>query len=382
MSESLNQSTYKSIPSPSFVLEEKKLIKNLELIDHVQKSAAVSIILALKGFAMWSCFDMIRGYLKSATASSLNEAKLCTEKFGKKAHTYAVAYTDNEFEELAHLSSHLTFNSLAQFDRFSTKIPAHLSVGLRVNPEWSDVTTDLYNPAHSNSRLGLVVSSLPEILPDKIEGLHFHVLCESSAESLVTVLDHFEKKFSKYFHQIKWINMGGGHLMTSEGYNIELLISTLKKFKEKYQIAIILEPGCAVAWQTGFLKTSVIDIISNEGISTAIIDASFTCHMPDCLEMPYRPFIVEGSRDEHTHEFPYRLGGVSCLAGDYLEAYSFQNTLKVGDSITFCDMMHYTMVKTSMFNGVKHPSIVLLKADDSYQLLREFTYEDYRDRLS
>ena len=280
------------------------------------------------------------------------------------------------------LSSHVTFNSLNQFYKFQDRVPSRISMGLRVNPEWSDVVTDLYNPAHAHSRLGLISSSLPENLPSNIEGLHFHVLCESSAAALVKVLENFEKKFKKYLSNIKWLNLGGGHLITKDGYDVELLVNTLKYFKKKYQVEIILEPGGAIAWQTGFLKATIIDIVENQGSPTAIIDASFTCHMPDCLEMPYRPEIMEGSYHAEKYPFRYNIGGVSCLAGDFLTDYSFSKPLKIGNTLTFQDMMHYTMVKTTMFNGIDHPSIGVIRADDRFELLKTFTYQDYRDKLS
>ena len=382
MLKSFSQDTFEAIPSPCFVLEDEKLRHNLKRMDSVQKRGQINVILALKGFAMWSSFPLIKAYLKGAAASSMNEAKLCVEKFSALAHTYAVGYRDEEFDEFMKLSSHVTFNSLNQFHKFQDRVPAHISMGLRVNPEWSDVTADLYNPAYAHSRLGLISSSLPEALPPNIEGLHFHVLCESSAAALVQVLENFETKFKKYLPNIKWLNMGGGHLITKEGYDVELLVDTLKYFKKKYQVEIILEPGGAIAWQAGFLKTTIIDIVENEGSPTAVIDASFACHMPDCLEMPYRPEIMEGSHHPKKQPFRYNIGGVSCLAGDFLADYSFSKPLKIGDTLTFLDMMHYSMVKTTMFNGINHPSIGVIRADHTFELLKTFTYQDYRDRLS
>ena len=382
MSRLLNQDIFETIPSPCFVLEEAKLRRNLKQIDRVQKSAQITILLALKGFAMWSSFSLIKTFLNTASASSVNEAKLCVEKFNELSHTYAVGYKDDEFDELMKLSSHVTFNSLNQYYKFHNQVPTGISIGLRVNPEHSDVTVGLYNPANPYSRLGLTSESLPKSLPSNIEGLHFHVLCESSAAALVQVLKIFEKKFKKYLPNIKWINMGGGHLITKEGYDVKLLINTLKHFKMKYQVEIIIEPSGAIAWQTGFLKTTVIDIVENHGSLTAVIDASFTCHMPDCLEMPYRPEILEGSQDPEKYTFRYNLGGISCLAGDFLEEYSFSKPLQIGDTLTFQDMMHYTMVKTTFFNGINHPSIGVIRSDQKFELLKVFSYKDYRDKLS
>ena len=369
------------IPSPCFVLDEEKLIQNLQLIDHVQKSAEIEIILAFKGFAMWSAFPTVRKYVKGATASSLNEVRLCNEEMEVESHTYCVAYSDDEFDEIVAKSSHITFNSLAQYQRFIDRVPEKVSVGLRVNPEWSDVETDLYNPSSPVSRLGITSENLEE-LPDRVEGLHFHVLCESDSHALENVLKAFEKRFGHFLSGIKWVNMGGGHLMTRKGYDTDHLIKLLSDFRKKHDIHVILEPGSAFAWQTGNLHTKVLDVVENGGKKTAIFDGSFTCHMPDCLEMPYRPKLENGSDVKVEGWHPYRLGGVSCLAGDFLDEYWFEKPLAVGDSIVFKDMIHYTMVKTSTFNGVKHPSIGIIKQGGSFELIREFGYDDFKNRLS
>jgi len=373
---------FSKIPSPCFVLEEERLERNLRLIDRVQQEAGVEIILAFKGFAMWSAFPIVKKYLKGATASSLHEARLCFEEMGTRAHTYAVAYQPDQFQEIASLSSHITFNSLSQYKHFQHQLPEGVECGLRINPEWSDVETDLYNPSSPVSRLGITSPHLAGGLPEGISGLHFHVLCESSAESLVQVLRQVEHNFGHLLHQLKWINMGGGHLMTREGYNIDLLIRTLKEFREKYQVNVILEPGSAIAWQTGDLKSTVLDIVENNGVKTAIADISFTCHMPDCLEMPYRPVITGASRNPNGLPHSYRIGGVSCLAGDFMEAYGFDKPLAIGDELVFEDMIHYTMVKTSMFNGVHHPAIGIWRKEGTFDLIREFDYQDYKRRLS
>jgi len=372
---------FNRVPSPCYVIDERRLKNNLDIIERVQQEAGVEIILAFKGFATWGVFPIIRNKLAGATASSLYEARLCNEEIKKKAHTYAVAYQKDEFDEIAELSSHITFNSLNQFHQFSDKIPADLQVGIRVNPEWSDVETDLYNPASPSSRLGMTAGSIEE-LPKRINGLHFHVLCESSAESLVRVLENLENRFEGLLKKVDWVNMGGGHLMTRKGYNLELLISTLKDFKKKHNVDIVLEPGSAIAWQTGDLKSTVLDIVENNGVKTAIANISFTCHMPDCLEMPYKPVITGASLNTDDKPYQYRIGGVSCLAGDYMEAFGFDNQLKVGDTLIFEDMIHYTMVKTTMFNGVKHPSIGIWQEETGFKLIREFEYEDYKRRLS
>ena len=369
------------IPTPCYVLDERALIENLRILDHVKKEAGIEIILAFKGFAMWSAFPSVKKYIQGATASSLHEVNLCYEEMGTKSHTYCVAYKENEFEEIVSKSSHITFNSLSQYDSFIDQVPDNVSVGIRVNPEWSDVETDLYNPSSPVSRLGITQENLSR-LPDRVEGLHFHVLCESDSYALENVLQSLEERFGTYLSEVKWINMGGGHLMTRKGYDTAHLIQLLRQFKEKHDVQIILEPGSAFAWQTGDLHCTVLDIVENGGVKTAIFDGSFTCHMPDCLEMPYRPKLENGSEGKIEGWHTYRLGGVSCLAGDFLEAYWFETPLKIGDSIIFKDMIHYTMVKTTTFNGVAHPSIGIIRENGSFELVREFGYDDFKNRLS
>lgn len=374
---------YQQIPSPAYVIDEARLRQNLELIAQVQADAGVDIILAFKGFACWPMFPLVRKYVKGATASSLHEARLCFEEMKSKAHTYCVAYRDQEFDEMLSYSSHLTFNSLDQFHRFKDRVAAYdspISMGLRVNPGWSDVETDLYNPTSPTSRLGVDAASLASGLPAGIEGLHFHALCESSAESLERVLQSFEAKFGHFLGQLKWVNMGGGHLMTRKGYNLELLVKVLKRFREKYDLQVILEPGGAIAWETGELVASVLDIVKRGEVKTAILDVSFTNHMPDTLEMPYRPKII-GAGDPVEGKPTYRLGGMSCLAGDFMGEYSFDQELEIGSRIVFLDMIHYTIVKTTMFNGLDHPAIVSWAEAGEVKVLREFGYEDYKGRM-
>jgi carboxynorspermidine decarboxylase len=374
---------YSKIPSPCYVLDEVAFRKNLELIKSVKEQAGVEIILAFKAFAMWSVFPIVREYIPFTTASSLAEARLAFEEMGSPAHTYSPAYTDKEFPAIMNCSSHITFNSLAQFERFYPQTQFNnISCGLRINPEFSDVETDLYNPCAPGSRLGIVADLLSDKLPEGVEGLHFHTLCESSSYDLEKTLNVVEKKFGKYFPQIKWLNMGGGHLMTREGYNTDHLISLLKSFKAKYpHLQLILEPGSAFAWRTGVLISSVIDIVENKGIKTAMLDVSFACHMPDCLEMPYKPSIV-GATNAIPGKPTYRMGGNSCLSGDFMGDWSFNKELKIGDCIVFEDMIHYTMVKTTMFNGVSHPSIGIWTTGNEFRLIREFGYEDYKSRMS
>ncbi|NCB84222.1 MAG: carboxynorspermidine decarboxylase [Bacteroidia bacterium] len=374
---------YSKIPSPCYVIEEQSFRRNLALISSVAQRAEVEIILAFKAFAMWSVFPVVREYVQCSTASSLSEARLAYEEMGSKAHTYAPAYSEAEFPEIMSLSSHITFNSLSQFQKFYPyTLEKNISCGLRINPEYSDVETDLYNPCAPGSRLGVVADLLGDHLPEGVEGLHFHTLCESNSFDLEKTLAVIDEKFGKYFPQIKWLNMGGGHLMTHKDYDVEHLITLLKNFRAKYpHLHIILEPGSAFAWQTGFLLSTVLDVVENKGIKTAMLDVSFSCHMPDCLEMPYKP-AIRGASDVISGKPAYRMGGNSCLSGDFYGSWSFENELKVGDQVIFEDMIHYTMVKTTMFNGVTHPSIGILTKENEFKLIRRFGYEDYKNRMS
>lgn len=378
-------SRFENVPSPCFVIEEEKLRANLELISYVMKKAGVEIIPAFKGFSMWSVFPVVREFVSGASASSLNEARLCYEEMKVKAHTYSPAYHPEEFSEILGYSSHIVFNSMAQYVRHIDEVNAHsekISVGIRVNPEFSEVEPLIYNACSPGSRLGILASQLPERLPSGIEGLHFHTLCESGADDLEKTLEAFERNFGHYIEQVKWINMGGGHLMTRKGYDIEKLIRLLQKFKQKYNKHIILEPGSAFAWETGVLIATVLDVVENRGIQTAMLDVSFAAHMPDCLEMPYKPRI-EGSYFDPLPEKPtYRMGGNSCLSGDFMGSWSFDQPLSPGQRLIFEDMIHYTMVKTNFFNGVGHPSIGILQSDGSFRRVRSFGYDDYRNKLS
>lgn len=376
----------KKIPSPCFVLDESRLRENLQLINRVQQEAGVTVILAFKGFAMWSAFPLVRQYLKGATASSFNEARLCFEEMKVKAHTYAVAYRPSEFGKILKYSSHITFNSIGQFKKYQKKTaayPERVSMGIRVNPGWSPVGTALYNPASPGSRLGEPSANFKGILPEAVEGLHFHVLCESSSYDLETTLEHFERQFGAFLPRLKWVNFGGGHLMTRAGYDVEHLIRTLLAFRKRYpNLEVILEPGSAIAWDAGVLVATVLDIVQNQGVKTAILDVSFTAHMPDTLEMPYRPRVRNAHENAKSGTYQYRLGGVSCLSGDFMEAYGFDQKLKIGQKLIFEDMIHYTMVKTSTFNGVTHPDIAIFRENGTLDVVRKFGYKDYRNRLS
>nr|WP_320058751.1 carboxynorspermidine decarboxylase [uncultured Bacteroides sp.] len=374
---------FTQFPSPCYIMEEELLRKNLSLIRTVKERAGVEIILAFKSFAMWRSFPIFREYTDHSTASSVYEARLAFEEFGSKAHTYSPAYTEQDFPEIMRCSSHISFNSLAQFNRFYSMTEGQgISCGIRINPEYSEVETDLYNPCAPGTRFGITADLLPELLPQGIEGFHCHSHCESSSYELEKTLVHIEEKFSSWFSQIKWLNLGGGHLMTRADYDIEHLIGLLRGLKMRYpHLQIILEPGSAFTWQTGVLTSEVVDVVENRGIKTAILDVSFTCHMPDCLEMPYQP-AVSGAEIGDKGAFVYRLGGSSCLSGDYMGSWSFNHELKIGERIVFEDMIHYTMVKTNMFNGIHHPAIGLWTKEGKAEIYKQFSYEDYRDRMS
>jgi carboxynorspermidine decarboxylase len=375
---------YTKITPPCFVIDEERFRKNLSFIRHVSEKSGAEIILAFKGFAMWGVFPILKEYISGAAASSVDEARLCYEEIGSQAHTYSPVYKMNEFNSILKYSSHITFNSLAQFNKYSTELqnyPKKISAGLRINPEFSEISHGLYNSCSPGSRLGIIAEDLNDGLPEGIEGLHFHVLFESDSYALEKVLQIVELKFGKFFPQLKWINMGGGHLITAKDYDADHLIKILRRFREKYGLHLILEPGSAFAWETGELVATVEDIVENQGIKTAILDVSFTAHMPDCLEMPYKPKI--SSATDPVHGKPtYRIGGNSCLSGDVMGDWSFEKELIPGDRIIFLDMIHYTMVKTTTFNGVHHPSICIWTRDGQLRLLKEFGYEDYKNRLS
>ncbi len=375
---------YNILPSPCYVIDEERFRKNLSLIKYVADQSGAEIILAFKGFAMWGVFPILKEYVSGAAASSVDEARLCCKEIGSPAHSYSPVYKDTDIQSILRYSSHITFNSLNQYNKFSSvlqKNSKNISAGLRINPEFSEVEYGLYNPSSPGSRLGIIAEDLKDRLPEGIEGLHFHVLFESDSFALERLLKVVEVKFGKFFRELKWINMGGGHLITRKDYDVEHLIRILKEFREKYGIHVILEPGSAFAWETGELVSTVEDIVENNGIKTAILDVSFTAHMPDCLEMPYKPKIA-GATDPVAGKPVYRLGGNSCLSGDVMGDWSFNDSLKPGDRIIFLDMIHYTMVKTTTFNGVHHPSIGLWTMDNEFRLIKEFDYEDYKNRLS
>lgn len=382
--------------TPFYLLEEKKLRQNLQLISDVMTNAQVEIILAFKAYALWQTFPIFKEYIHSTTASSLNEARLAVEKFGERAHTYSPAYEEKDFSEIIPLSSHITFNSLSQYKHFypqvafwNQKHKEKVSVGIRINPEYSEIETALYNPCARGGRFGVLLEDLPDVLPSGIEGFHVHIHCESDSYALARSLGVIERKFSHWLPSLKWINLGGGHLMTKKGYDVSHLIKTLTDFRHRYpNLRVILEPGSAFAWETGSLHATVVDIVINKGIKTAILNVSFTCHMPDCLEMPYLPEVRDATKlafditeEQMTAPYVYRLGGNSCLSGDFMGYWDFHHDLVVGENIIFEDMIHYTTVKTNMFNGVSHPAICLQRATGEIVTLKKFSFEDYLHRM-
>ena len=385
----INPSTYAELSRPMYILEEQRLRENLKLISNVAKEADVEIILAFKAYALWRTFPVFREFISATTASSLYEARLGYEEFGAPTHTFSPGYTDYEIDDIARCSSHLVFNSLTQYGRYHVRARLeneHLSIGLRVNPEYSEVETLIYNPCAPGTRFGISSDKLPTTLPDDVDGFHIHCHCENGSDAFERTLEHIEEKFSPWFRQLKWINFGGGHLMTRKDYDVPRLIRTLKGFHKRYPwLKVIFEPGSAFAWQTGPLVAQVLDIVEDHGIHTAILNVSFSCHMPDCLEMPYHPTIRnarladEDGAAQGLHT--YRLGANSCLSGDWMGSWTFDHDLEIGENIIFEDMLHYTTVKTTMFNGITHPSIALLHTDNELEILREYTYEDYRDRM-
>ena len=381
-----------NIPTPFYIVYEDRLRRNMEKLSHVATEADLKIIMAFKANALWKTFPVIREYFTASTASSLNEMKLSLDFLGNDVHAYCPVYTDSTFPEFLKGCSHITFNSLNQFRKFEKQIADYnsqhpekrVSAGLRVNPHCSVIETDIYNPCVPGSRFGENPENLTDGLPNGIEGLHFHALCESSSYDLEKVLDAFKKEYGHLLSDLKWLNMGGGHLITRKDYDVDHLINLMKKLHEDYpNLQLIIEPGSAFTWQTGDLVTSVLDVVEDAGIKTGIIDASFACHMPDCLEMPYKPVIAEAlpESEESSEGFSYRLGGNSCLSGDFVGDWQFKDELTVGQRLTLKDMNHYTTVKTNMFNGIQHPSIWFQPIDGDAELLKEFTYEDYRDRM-
>ena len=374
---------FNKLPTPCYIVDERLLIKNLETLKHVQDRTGCNILLALKGFSMYSTFPLAGKYLKGITASSLFEARLGFEEMGKEVHSYAPAYIDEEFDELLKYCDHIVFNSFDQYKRFKDKVKnvkdKKIECAIRINPEYSEIETAIYNPCYQNSRLGVTLSNFKPDELDGIDGLHFHTMCEQNSDTLARTIKVVDEKFGAYIKNMKWINFGGGHHITRPDYDIETLIESIMFIKNKYSIDVYLEPGEAIALNTGFLVSKVLDIVDN-GMQIAILDTSAACHMPDVLEMPYRPNIID-SGNPNEYEYTYRLGGLTCLAGDVIGDYSFKQPLKRGDKLVFCDMAHYTMVKNNTFNGVNLPSIALFNETEGIKIIKQFGYEDYKSRL-
>ena len=372
---------FNSLKTPCYVVDESLLIKNLELLKYVQDKTGCSILLAQKGFSMYSVYPLVGKYLKGVTSSSLFEAKLGYEEMGKEVHIYAPAYKEDEFDEIMKYSDHIVFNSFSQWNKFKDKIKnskKHIECGIRINPEYSEIETDIYNPCFENSRLGTILDNFREEDLEGIDGLHFHTMCEQNSDTLERTLKVVEEKFGKYLKGMKWLNFGGGHHITRPDYDVEKLIKCISYMQEKYDLKIYLEPGEAVALNTGFLVSTVLDVVKNNR-DLAIMDTSAACHMPDVLEMPYRPNIINSGMPNEK-KYTYRLGGPTCLAGDIIGDYSFEEPLKPGDKLVFCDMAHYSMVKNNTFNGINLPDIVLWGKDGA-KIIKTFNYEDFKRRL-
>lgn len=372
-----------SVPTPSFVVEENLLRKNLAILKRVREESGAKILLAQKAFSMYHFYPLISEYLDGTTASGIYEAKLGAEAFGKETHVFSPAYRKEEFHELLPICDHLIFNSLSQWQQYKeVALASGKSFGLRVNPECSTQEGHaIYDPCAPGSRLGILAEDLANQDLTGIDGLHFHTLCEQNVDDLITTLQAFEAKFGQYLAQMKWVNFGGGHHITRADYEVETLIDVIKTFKNKYQVEVYLEPGEAIALNAGYLVASVLDITHNHGITNAILDTSATCHMPDVLEMPYRPHIIDSGQPSEK-AYTYQFGGPTCLAGDIIGSYSFDQPLKIGDRLIFCDMAIYSMVKTNTFNGMPLASILAVDAKNEWQLIRQFNYEDFKMRLS
>ncbi len=378
----MNQAfTSKNVQTPYYIVDENLLIKNLERLKEVSERAGCKILLAQKAFSMYALYPLIGEYLSGTTASGLYEAKLGHEEMGGETHVFSPAYRPDEIEELLDICDHIIFNSFSQWKRYRGQaLASSKSIGLRINPEHSTQDHAIYDPCSPGSRLGITLANFEADQLDGIEGLHFHTLCEQNSDDLATTLAAVEEQFGPWLGQMKWINFGGGHHITRADYDVELLVETILAFKERYDVDVYLEPGEAVALNTGHLVTTVLDLIENDG-RIAILDTSATCHMPDVLEMPYRPMIID-SGEAFEKNFTYLLGGPTCLAGDVIGTYSFDRELRVGDRLVFTDMAIYTMVKTTTFNGMPLPSIALTGENGEVKLIKAFSYEDFKTRLS
>ena len=372
-----------SLPTPSYIVDERLLIKNLEKLKSIIDKTGCRILLAQKGFSMFYFYPLIKKYLNGTTASSLYEARLGFEEMGNETHIFNPSYREDEIDEILSMVDHIVFNSFNQWSKYKNIVKSHerdISCGLRVNPEYSSVETEIYNPTGKFSRFGVTKVNFKEDELDGIDGLHFHALCEQNSDALEATLVAFEEKFGQYLHGMKWVNFGGGHHITRDDYDVEKLINCINHIKNKYNVEVYLEPGEAVALNTGFLVTEVLDTIYNE-MDILLVDTSAACHMPDVIEMPYRPFIIN-SGIPNEKAYTYKLGGPTCLAGDVIGDYSFDNPVNIGDKLIFTDMAHYSMVKNNTFNGINLPSIAVYTEKDGVKVIRSFKYEDFRNRLS
>ncbi|MCX7954511.1 MAG: carboxynorspermidine decarboxylase [Bacteroidales bacterium] len=375
---------FELVPNPCFLFDEKKIRENCEKIKFVANKTGIKFLIAFKAFAQWKIFPIIREYIDATASSSVYEALLSYNEFKTKTHLYCVAIDEKDIDIFCELSTHITFNSLNQFYKYKEKVlKKGISIGIRVNPEYSEVKTALYNPASPFSRLGMCAEHFSKGIPNGIDGLHFHVLCENDSFALEKTLEAFIEKFGHLLKQVKWLNLGGGHLITHKEYDIDHLISVINRFKLNYpHLELYMEPGAAYVWEAGYLVAKVLDIVENNNVKTAILNVSFANHMPDTIEMPYKPKILGASLASDEKKYVYRIGGNSCLAGDFMTEYSFDYPLKIGDIIVFEDMAHYTIVKTHMFNGVNHPCIGLWSVDNEFKLLKKFSYDDYKNRMN
>lgn len=371
---------FNSLPSPCFIVDERLLTDNLKTLKSVIDATDCKILLAQKAFSMYSTYPLIGSYLNGTTASSLFEAKLGAEEMGKESHIYSPAYIEADFDEIATICDHIIFNSFAQFNKYKHRLNG-AECGIRINPEYAEIETDMYNPCFANSRLGVTLDEFKKLSNlDGIDGLHFHTMCEQNSDVLQRTLAVFEEEFGEYIHQVKWINFGGGHHITRPDYDIQTLIDCILHVKNTYGVQVYLEPGEAVALNCGYLVSRVLDVIDNDEIKLAILDTSAACHMPDVLEMPYRPNVIgAGKRDEKPHS--YRLGSHTCLAGDVIGDYSFEQPLQAGDTLVFCDMAIYTMVKTNTFNGIALPTIAKFSEQNGVEIVKSFGYSDFKARL-
>jgi len=373
----------RALSTPYYLCEEALLEKNLKLLEYVQQESGAKIILALKGFAMHSTFPLVKKYLHGCTASGLHEAHLAREEFGGEVHTYSPAFKESEIAQIAKISDHIVFNTPSQLMHFKNHVKsanANIHLSLRINPEVSASPVDIYNPCGLYSRLGTTLANFDAEVLEYVDGLNFHALCEQGADELEEVLTTLEKNFAQHFKNLKYVNFGGGHHITKKGYDVAKLIRLIKEFKARYNVEVYLEPGEAVGWETGYLVSTVLDVFHN-GMNVAILDTSSEAHMPDTLAMPYRA-MVRGSGEASEKKYTYRLGGNTCLAGDIMGDYSFDEPLKIGDEVIFEDQIHYTFVKNTTFNGIKLPSLVLQRGNGDIELIKEFGYEDYKGRLS